>query len=196
MRKRLALLFPFVFVLAGCAHRGAKAPAPSATAPAAQSLRSALPLMQDFARSRPENPVHVVVRHADGSVFYDHWTHNLRTNAGINWQYGQMAGTPGSAALYIALSSDTTTPAAADTTLTGEITSGGLARAAATPTHTSNATSYTLSYTWTASATQTSVQKAAVFTASTSGTMPFENTFTSVTMASGDTITVTWTINF
>src|SRR5208337_2448343 len=46
--------------------------------------------------------VHVVARHADGTVFLDEWGHNLRTNAGINWQYGQMAGTPAAVCSYIA----------------------------------------------------------------------------------------------
>jgi len=146
--------------------------------------------------ARVPNMVHIVARHKDGTVFYDQWVHNLRTNAGINWQYGQMAGTTAAVCTYIALSSDTGTPAATDTSVASEITTGGLARANGTASHTANATSYTVAYTFTATATQTAVQKAGLLNASSSGTLCFENTFSAVSMQSGDTLAVTWTINF
>ena len=80
--------------------------------------------------------VHVVARHKDGTVFLDTWTHNLRTNAGINWQEGLMAASSGAnSCTYIALSNSGATPAATDTTLASEITSNGLARATGTVTH-------------------------------------------------------------
>jgi hypothetical protein len=139
--------------------------------------------------------VHVVARHKDGTVFYDQWFHNLRTNAGINWQYNQMAGTTAAVCTYFALSNDSGTPAATDTAVASEITTNGLARANATAAHTSNATSYTLSYTFTATGTQ-SAQKIGVLNASSGGTLCFENTFTQVSMVSGDTLAVTYTINF
>jgi phage baseplate assembly protein gpV len=141
--------------------------------------------------------VHVIGRHRDGTIFYDKWVHNLRTNAGINWQYNQMAGTTAAVALYIALSSDTTAPAAGDTTVAGEITDTfGLARALGTASHSSNATSYTVAKTFTATGSYTAVQKAGLFNASSGVTLVFENTFSSVNMNSGDTLAVTWTINF
>jgi hypothetical protein len=139
--------------------------------------------------------VHVVARHADGTVFLDEWGHNLRTNAGINWQYGQMAGTPAAVCSYIALTNTAITPNATDTSLSGEITTNGLARANGTPTHTSNATSYTLSNTFTATGTQ-AAQAAGMFNASSSGTLCFENTFTQASLVSNDTLTVTWNITF
>ena len=139
--------------------------------------------------------VHVVARHPDGTIFLDEWGHNLRTNAGINWQYNQMAGTTAAACTYIALSNSGATPAATDTALASEVTSNGLARALATPTHTSNATSYTLAYTFTATGTQ-AVQNAGVLNASSGGTMCFENTFTQASLVTNDTLSVTWTITF
>jgi len=145
--------------------------------------------------NRVPNMVHIVARHKDGTVFYDQWVHNLRTNAGINWQYGQMAGTTAAVCTYIALSNDSGTPAATDTSVASEITTNGLARALATAAHTTNATSYTLSYTFTATGSQ-SAQKAGMLNASSAGTLCFENTFTAVSMVSGDTLAVTWTINF
>jgi hypothetical protein len=139
--------------------------------------------------------VHVVARHPDGTIFLDVTGHNLRTNAGINWQYGQMAGGTAAVCTYIALTNTAITPAATDTSLSGEITTNGLARALGTPTHTSNATSFTLANTFTATGTQ-AAQAAAILNASSSGTMCFENTFTQASLASGDTLTVTWTITF
>jgi hypothetical protein len=139
--------------------------------------------------------VHVVARHRDGTVFLDYWGHNLRVNAGINWQYNQMAGTTAAVCTYIALTNTAITPAATDTALSGEITTNGLARALGTPTHTSNATSYTLANTFTATGTQ-AAQAAGMFNASSSGTLCFENTFTQASLVSGDTLTVTWTITF
>jgi hypothetical protein len=139
--------------------------------------------------------VHVVARHPDGTVFLDVTGHNLRTNAGINWQEGQMAGTTAAVCTYIALSNTAITPAATDTSLSGEITANGLSRALGTVTHTSNATSYTLANTFTATGTQ-AAQAAAILNASSSGTMCFENTFTQASLVSGDTLTVTWTIAF
>ena len=129
----------------------------------------------------------------EGPIFLDHWGHNLRVNSGINWQYGQMAGGTAAVCTYIALTNTAITPAATDTALSGEITANGLSRALGTVTHTSNATSYTLANTFTATGTQ-AAQAAAILNASSSGTMCFENTFTQASLVSGDTLTVTWTI--
>jgi hypothetical protein len=144
---------------------------------------------------RVPNLVHVMARHANGRVFYDYTRHNLRTNAGVNWQYSQMAGSPAAVCTYIALTNTAITAAATDTSLSGEITSNGLARTSGTTTHTANATSYTVSNTFTATATQ-AAQAAGLLNASTAGTMCFENTFTQVSLNANDTLTVTWTINF
>jgi hypothetical protein len=144
---------------------------------------------------RPQNWVHVVARHADGTVFLDEWNHNLRVNAGINWQYNQMAGTTAAVCDYIALTNTAISPGATDTSLSGEITTNGLARALGTASHTSNATSYTLANTFTATGTQ-AAQAAGMFNASSSGTMCFENTFTQASLVSGDTLAVDWNITF
>jgi len=147
--------------------------------------------------------VHIVARHKDGTVFLDAWAHNLRTNAGINWQYGQMAGTTANVCNYIALSNTAITPNATDTTLSGEITANGLQRAGPITSttynvHTSNATSYTLQNIFTCATATQAAQAAAVFndTHANGGTMCFENTFTQASLQIGDTLTVTWTITF
>jgi hypothetical protein len=132
----------------------------------------------------------------DGQEIYRHEDHNLITNAGKDFISTQIGSTtPGAnGANFIALSSDTTAPAAGDTTLTGEITGGGLARAQGTYAHTTGTNTFTITKTFTATASHTAVQKAGLFTASSGGTMMAENTFTSVTLASNDQLTITWTI--
>jgi len=157
--------------------------------------RSSTPRLLDSLTPRVPNTVHIVARHRDGTIFYDQTFHNLRTNAGINWQYGQMAGTTAAVCTYIALSNDSGTPNATDTAVASEITANGLSRANGTASHTSNATSYTIAYTFTATGAQ-SAQKAGLLNASSSGTLCFENTFSQVALQSGDTLQVQWTINF
>jgi hypothetical protein len=122
---------------------------------------------------------------------------NLRTNVGKDYVADSLgnSGSRPAVAEYIAVSADATAPAAGDTTLTGEISSGGLARATATYAHTVNTTSYTLTKTFTATATQNNVQKAGNFNASSGGTMFLENTFTSTSLVSNDQLTLTWTVN-
>lgn len=124
---------------------------------------------------------------------------NLLTNAGRDWMIAQVytntsAGTRGSG--YIALTANSTSPAASDTSLASEITTGGLARAdATTKSHTGGTNSTTIQHTFTASATHTNVQKSGLFnnTKDNSDTMSHENTFTAVTLQSSDTLQVTWT---
>ncbi len=123
---------------------------------------------------------------------------NLLTNSGRDWMHAQVytntsAGTRGAG--YIGLTTNTDSPAATDTTLTGEITTNGLARAdASTKTHSSGTNSTTIQHTFTASGTHTAVQKAALFNAASSGYMAHVNTFTPVTLQSSDTLQVTWTV--
>ena len=122
---------------------------------------------------------------------------NLLTNGGRDWMIAQVytntsAGTRGSG--FIALTSDTGSPAAGDTALASEITTGGLARAdATTKSHTGGTNSTTIQHTFTASATHTAVQKSGLFNASSGVTLSHENTFTAVTLQSSDTLQVTWT---
>ena len=125
---------------------------------------------------------------------------NLLTNGGRDWMIAQVytntaAGTRGSG--FIALSADSTSPAATDTDLSagsGEITTGGLNRAdATTKSHTGGTNSTTIQHTFTASATHTAVQKSGLFNASSGVTLSHENTFTAVTLQTSDTLQVTWT---
>jgi hypothetical protein len=124
--------------------------------------------------------------------------HNLLTNGGRDFIHNQAytnvaAGTQGSR--YIAVTTDSGAPAAGDTTLTGEISTNGLQRVAATTnTHSNGTNTSTLGITFTASGAHTSVQKSALFNASSTGTMTHEATFTAVTLATNDQLQVTWTL--
>lgn len=152
------------------------------------------------------NKVHVVARHPKagctkteecGEIFYDTVSYNLVTNAGLNWLADIMGNTSTPAVNaqcnYIGLTNTAITPAAGDTTLSGEIVANGLSRAQGTYTHSANATTYTIAKTFTATGAQ-SAQAGAVFTAASSGTMCFEDTFTAASLQTNDTLTVTWTI--
>jgi hypothetical protein len=132
----------------------------------------------------------------DGQEIYHHEDHNLITDAGKDSISAQIGSTsPGAnGANYIALSSSTATPAAGDTTLASEITTGGLARSQGDYAHTNGEDTFTVTETFTASASHTDVRLAGLFTASSGGTMMAENTFTSVSLANGDQLTITWTI--
>ena len=124
--------------------------------------------------------------------------HNLLTTDGRDFFHAQVytnttAGTRG--ANFIALTSDSTGADAGDTTLPGEISTGGLERAVATTiTHTNDTNVTTLVKTFTASGTHTAVQMSGTFNAASGVTLAHEAVFTAVTLVSSDTLQVTWTL--
>lgn len=82
------------------------------------------------------HPYRVEARHPDGTLFYSYDGVNLRTSAGTTWQ-SQLMGSVSTPTVnaqcnYLALTNTGITPAEADTTLSGEITTNGLGRAQAT----------------------------------------------------------------
>ena len=124
--------------------------------------------------------------------------HNLLTTDGRDFFHAQVytntsAGTRG--ANFIALTTDSTGAAAGDTTLPGEISTGGLERAVATTiTHVDDSNTTTLVKTFTASATHTAVQMSGTFNAASGAILAHEAVFTAVTLVSSDTLQVTWTL--
>jgi hypothetical protein len=126
----------------------------------------------------------------------------MLVNAGKDLIYQNMASlSQAAAANYIALTANSTAPAAGDTTLTGEITTagGGLVRAQATPAHTNGTSTYTLTKTFTANgsdALPVTIAKIGVFNDASVGTMMFETLLntTATISASGDALTVTETV--
>jgi hypothetical protein len=140
----------------------------------------------------------------DGKVIHEETNHNLKTTGGVDAIFQLVFGSQPGVAKYLYLSTNSTAPAAGDCpagstscTLTGILTSNGLAPAAATFSHTNGASTATLTYTWTASTAGTSnVQEAGISNSVTpgSGTVLFENTFTPVSLNVGDQLQLTWTI--
>lgn len=131
----------------------------------------------------------------------------LRTDAGRDFQsrvMGDSASTGTGAyapARFIGLTANSTTPAPGSTVLTGEITTGTLARAAATYAHTNGTATYTLTFTFTSDQTVT-IAKIGVFNgagpggaASTSNTLVFETLLNATaSLVSGDQLQITETV--
>lgn len=127
----------------------------------------------------------------------------LLTNGGRDAIHAQAFGTSAqpAASNYIAVTANSTAPAAADTTLTGEITTagGGLLRAQATYAHTAGTNTSTLTKTFTANGSDSlpvTIAKIGVFNAASSGTMTFETLLnaTATLTTSGDSVAITETI--
>lgn len=123
-----------------------------------------------------------------------------RTNAGRDWQSKIMGDTASNgsgtyaAANWIGVTTNATAPSPGSTTLTGEVASGSLVRAQAAFAHTTGASTYTLTKTFTSDQTIT-IAKFAVFNASSGGTMCFESLLSSPrTLAPGDSFQIIYTI--
>jgi|SRR5215469_14193443 len=125
-------------------------------------------------------------------------THNSVLNGGRDYIHNQAYIPPASTAVfnYAAVSANTGTPTANDSTLPGEITTSDLARASSVTgnSHSAGTNTTTIGITWTAANTYTALQRAALFNASSSGTMAHEATFSSTSLNSGDQLALTWTI--
>jgi hypothetical protein len=135
----------------------------------------------------------------------------MRVNSGADFQAGVMSSTSsnGTAAYapanYVALTTDTTAPAATDTTLPSELNNsgGGLNRAQATYAHTAGTASYTLTKTYTMNTNDgSSVQPAKIgvyngaYGASPTPLLVFETAIPNPpTMVPGDQLTLTETVN-
>lgn len=128
----------------------------------------------------------------------------MLTNAGrdmVASALGDRSGSRAAVADYLALTANSTAPAAGDTTLTAEIATGGggLIRAAATYAHTNGTATYTLTKTFTANGSDSlpvTVAKVGVFNASSAGALVWETLLgtTATISAVGDALTLTETI--
>ena len=104
---------------------------------------------------------------------------------------------------YIALSTSSLTPAKTDTTLSGETSNSGVARTLGTqggyvgPASLDAAALYTVTNTFTCGATPTTIVSAALFDAASVGNLFVEaNLSSSAVLNTGDTLQITWTVNF
>ena len=138
------------------------------------------------------------IRDKDGNL-KDKWeVENLVTNAG----FAQLALLAGDATAvpftYLAVGTSATAPAVTDTTLTAEVVTNGLERAAGTVsrvTTTVTNDTYKITYTWTASGSVT-VEEVGVFNAASAGTMLSHALTTTKAVTSGETLTGTYTLKF
>lgn len=99
---------------------------------------------------------------------------------------------------YMALTENASAASAANTALTGEITTGGCARALCTYAHTNDAATFTLQKAFSVTASFPAIHRMGLLTASTStagGIMVFESVLNAdANVVSGDTLTVTDTV--
>jgi hypothetical protein len=126
---------------------------------------------------------------ADPSTLYARIeTHNLRTNGGDDFFNAQLFGTTA------------ITPDVGNTTLSGELTTNGLARKQAGISHTAGASQTVLSATWTynGAAGTVTINGVGLFTASSAGTMTHEASVSSAPTVTnnGDTVTINYTQNY
>lgn len=127
----------------------------------------------------------------------------LLTNAGKDHNARQIAGAASATAVakWVAITANTTTPVVGDTTLTGEIVTGGggLIRQVGVYAHTNGTGTYTLTSTFTANGSDSlpvTIGKRGVFNAASAGDMVFSTlvTPTATLSAVGDSLVITDTV--
>lgn len=120
---------------------------------------------------------------------------NVMTSAGMAVRSSLLYGT-GTAFTYMAVGTSATTPVAGDTALGGEISTNGLARAAATTSQvTTTSTNDTSQWakTWTATGAST-VQEVGIFNAAAAGTLMCHALIGPITTSNGSQLTVTYKV--
>ena len=135
--------------------------------------------------------------------FLGHWSSkrvvaNLVTDAGKAGVASRINGSGAAAAFtYIAMGTGSTAAAAGDTTLGAEIVTSGLERAAATASLvTVDVTNDGARLAKTFSCTGTlAVTESGIFNAASSGTLLARQVFSAINLVSGDSLTVTWTVD-
>lgn len=118
-------------------------------------------------------------------------------SAGSTPSTGAYVILPGNApAAWFAVTTDSTAPAATDTTLASELSGSGWSRRLGVFAQTAGVNSYTLTTTFTsADGTTRTIAKGAVFAGQNGGRMLFETAISpTATMASGDTLALTETV--
>ena len=130
----------------------------------------------------------VVLTGPDGKVKEDHTFKNLVVNVGKEFVASRMVGTASAVMSHMAVGSNTTAPAAADTALGTEL--GRVAISSGT--HTANVVTYTA--TFPAGTGTGALAEAGIFNANTAGIMLCRTVFAVVNKAANDTLSITWTV--
>lgn len=130
-------------------------------------------------------------------LLWEEEVHNVVPTAGRDFLHVQGYSTASGVACgfnYVALSNDTLTETTASTVLSNEIVANGLSRAQGTVAHTNGTNTTTVTKIFTCTTTSQAAQKAALFNASSSGTMCHVLSFTQRTLQVADTLTIVFTI--
>lgn len=130
----------------------------------------------------------VVLTGPDGVVKEEHEFKNLVVTVGKNFVASRMVGVASNVMSHMAIGSDNTTPAAANTTLGAELGRVALTSSVAT----GNVVTYTA--TFPAGTGTGAVVEAGIFNAGTAGVMLCRTTFAVVNKGADDAMSVTWTV--
>lgn len=151
------------------------------------------------AEESTNSPVHgTIISNTTSVLTIDAWRNgddSSGTTPGSTANYHIIAGN--APARYIALTENAGAANAADTALTGELTTGGCGRAIGLYAHTLGAATYTLSKTFSVTGTFPAIHKAGLFQVSTasSSLLSFETVLNAdASVISGDSLAVTWTV--
>ena len=137
----------------------------------------------------------IIIPFITGMWVYSLNLQNLVVNTGKAGVSSRINGSGGEAAFtYIAVGTGAVAPAATDTALGAEISTGGLARAAATASRvTTTVTNDTAQLVVTFNATASfAVTESGVFNAAAVGTMACRQTFSAINVGNGDNLQITW----
>lgn len=144
-------------------------------------------------------PVHATIISNTTSVLtVDAWRNgddSAGTTPGSTANYHIIAGN--APARYIALTENASAASASSTSLTGELTTGGMGRALGTYAHTLGASTLTLTKSFSVTSTFPAIHRAGLFQVSTasSAILSFETVLNAdASVVNGDTLAVTWTI--
>lgn len=170
-------------------------------------LGAALPLMTLIAGDKPDEGlalrgnVDIVLYNEAGAVKDERHIDNLIVDAGVEGVASRIAPHDGSvnptaAYNFIALGTGSTAVAAGDTALAAELPTGAnYARLQdATAQYSASTKKLVLSVTFAPGQATGTLRESGIFNAAAGGNMFARQTFTEITKASGDTLTVTWTI--
>ena len=130
----------------------------------------------------------IVVRGPDGNIKDEKKVENLIVDTGLDYIASRMSGTSENVMSHMAVGTDSTAAAAADTALGTELNRQSLT----STTVTDNAIAYVAS--WAAGDGTGSLTEAGIFNAASAGTMLCRTVFGTVTKAADDSMTITWTI--
>jgi len=143
--------------------------------------------MEDNLKLRGD--VYITVKDKDGNIKEERKEQNLVVSAGLNFICSRMKDTTDGAMSHMGLGSGTTAAAAGDTDLESIL---GSREALDSTTVSSNTITYVSSFE--AGDATGSVTEAAIFNASSAGTMLCRVVFGTITKAADDTMSVTWVI--